>query len=477
MEPISNNYARSYYEMFILSLLLVFSPAKVLAFVIPFIALFWFIVRSKSGASFKRFVLINFAWVLLLFFYSWYSQQIGLDFIAANASLSYLNYASIFLILVIPAAIISPTYNYEKYARFLLYVILIEGSIGIVQRILGAVFRPFAKGDVVEGTINPLSFFFGHSGFGNQFFAINMVFLLIFCFPFVYGKKRIWIAFFMIGFLALVLASVGHVFYSFLLAVVVTYLIFEGWTLLLKIKMLIMLVGIVSAMLLTLAKLDPGVFNASQRQFEVFLNGETPKAQAATVAFTQLARQYPTIHLVGIGPAQYSSRAGTIASGTYYNLSVYFANLPVLKMGMTAPFKKYVLSTWLKVQTNLDTYGNSTMYRPFFSWLSIYVEFGGLTWLLLFLIIINQIRVLKIKYHSLERAPGNQTIKLMALSCCAAILFLFFIGLYENYYETSQGIFIGILLILLMRAHFGSHWRIHQPMAGASVVKKELVTK
>jgi hypothetical protein len=478
MGLISDNYAKSYYEMFILTLILTFSPSKLLGFVIPFIAIFCFIVRSRSGLSFKRFVLINLAWILLLFFYNWYSQQIGLDFNSSNAFLSYLNYASILFILVFPTALTSQTYNYEKYARFLLYVILIEGCVGIMQRILVVGYKNSLSSDAVEGTINPLSFAIGHSGFGNQFFAINMVFLLIFCFPYVFCKKKFWISFYIIGFIALVLASVGHVFYSLLLAILVTYLIFEGWRLLLNIRMLVILVCIASGMLFTLAKLDPGVFNASQRQLEMFVSGETPKAKAVEVVFTELAKEYPTVHLVGIGPAQYSSRAGTIASGTYYNLSVYFLKIPFLDMGMTVPFKKYVYKTWIHVQTDTGSFGNSTMYRPFFSLLSVYVEFGGLTIMLLFLIIFYQILLLKGKYRSVKHSANSRAIKLIALSCSTAILFLFFIGVYENYYETGQGIFTGILLILLMRSFVSTKSAIQQPfIAGANAVKQEMVTK
>jgi hypothetical protein len=478
MGLISENYAKSYYEMFIMSLILSLSPSKLIGFIIPFICIFWFLVRSKSGVSFKRFVLINFAWCLLLIFYNLYSPQIGLDFNISNAFLSYLNYASALFILVFPSAIISQDYNFEKYARFSLYIMLIEGCIGILQRILVVVFRKYSTGDVVEGTINPLSFMYGHSGFGNQFFAINMVFLLIFCFPYVYYKKRSWILFYLIGFIALVLASVGHVFYSLLMALLVTYLIFEGWNLLLNIKRFVMLLSMVSLMLFTLAKLDSGVFNASQRQLDMFITGETPKAKAVEVVFTKLVREYPTIHLVGLGPAQYSSRAGTIASGTYYNLSVYFLRIPFLDMGMTTPFKKYVLKTWLYVQTNLNSFGNSTMYRPFFSLLSVYVEFGGLTIMLLLLLIFQQLRLLKVNYRSLESSGGSKTVKLLALSCSTAILFLFFIGFYENYYETSQGIFSGILLILVMRAHVRSQSDIIQPIiVQANPVKQEMVVK
>jgi hypothetical protein len=478
MGSISKNYAKTFYEMFIISLILSLSPSKALGFTIPFIAIFWFIVRSRSGVSFKRFVLIHLAWVLILFFYNWYCQQIGFDFISSNAFISYLNYASIIFILAFPAAIISRTYDYEKYARILLYVILIEGCVGIMQRILVVGNKYSLYSDAVEGTINPFSFIVGHSGFGNQFFAINMVFLLIFCLPYVYSKKKTWILFYLTGFIALVLASVGHVFYSLLLAILVTYLIFEGWTLLLNIRMSVFLLAIVSGMLFTLAKLDPGVFNASQRQFEMFISGETPKAKAMEVVFNELVKEYPTTHLIGIGPAQYSSRAGTIASGTYYNLSTYFLSLPLLEMGMTAPFKKYVSIPWLHFQSNLETFGNSTMYRPFFSLLSVYVEFGGLTVLLLLFMIFYQIHLLKVKYRSLGSTASSKTVKLLALSCSTAILFLFFIGLYENYYETAQGIFTGILLILVMRALVRTKSDILQPsLPNASPVEQEMAIK
>jgi hypothetical protein len=478
MGLIPDNYAKTYYEMFIISLILSLSPSKSLGFTIPFIAIFWFIVRSKSGVSFKRFVLINFGWVLILLFYNWYCHQIDLDFNSSNAFLSYLNYASLFFIIVFPSAILSQDFNYEKYAKLILYVILIEGCVGIMQRILAMTYKRNSLGDVVEGTINPLSFYYGHSGFGNQFFAMNMVFLLIFCFPFVYSKKKVWILYYLTGFIALVLASVGHVFYSLLLAIIVTYLIFEGWRLLLNIRLLVILISLVAGMLFTLAKMDPGVFNASQRQLEMFTSGETPKANAVEVVFTDLVKQYPTTHLVGIGPGQYSSRAGIIASGTYDKLSDFFTSLPFLDVGMSVLFRKYVLKTWMYVQTNIDAFGYSTMYRPFFSLLSVYVEFGGLTFMLLLLTIFYQIHLLKVKYQRTERSPGSKAVRLIALSCSTAILFLFIIGLYENYYETAQGIFTGLLLILIMRALVRSNPDRQQPeIVKVNPANQEMVTQ
>ncbi|MGV3502902.1 MAG: hypothetical protein ACO1O1_04295 [Adhaeribacter sp.] len=452
MGPVSDNYARAFYEMLLISLILSFSPFKALGYLQAFICIGWFLVRSKSGDTFRRLVMVQLAWGALLLFYNCYSRQIGLDFNNSNAILSYMHYVAILLIPVIPAGVISGSFSYEKYARVLLWVIGLEGCLGILQRMLVFTFRAYTSGDVVEGTINPFSFITGHSGFGNQFYSINMVCLLLFCFPYAYYKRKAWLASFLAGFLALVLASVGHVFYSLMLAILVTYLLFAGWTLLLNIRMLVIVLSLVSAMLLTLAQLDPGVFYTSQRQLAMITSGESPKAQAMEVVFTKLVQEYPTTHLVGLGPGQYSSRAGLIASGTYERLSDHFSSIPVLRFGMTVPFKKYVNGPWTYVQNNLEAFGNSTMYRPFFSLLSVYTEFGGLGLLLLLLLLGYQLRLQKEKYRQLKTSGREKALRLLPISCSTAMLFLFFIGFYENYYETVQGIFTGILLILAMRA-------------------------
>ncbi|WP_224999908.1 hypothetical protein [Cesiribacter sp. SM1] len=448
-------YDKPFFEAFIIALLLCLSPSKAIGLIIPFLCAFWFITRSKSGSSFKRLVLLIIWWGLVLLFYQFYNAQIGSDFNVSNGILSFVSYASIFIVLVFPALLTSEKYSYDKYAKLLIYVILFEGCWGIMQKILAPIIIRSSSGDVVEGTINPFSFIYGHSGFSNQFFAINIVCLLIFCFPFVYKNKR-FIIHYGIGIIALLLASVGHVFYSFILATSITYFIFEGTKLLFRIKTLALFFTAIAIILSLFATLDPKVWANSLDAYDSFINGKTPKSQAVIIAVNDLGNQYPTMHLVGMGPGEYSSRTGIIASGSYFSLSDFFTGLPFLNIGISDSYRQHVLSHWLRIQKiairESTSWATSTMARPYFSILSVYTEFGGLGLLLLLSVIFHQVFLLKREYRRVTSSANKTTLKQIAFGCTSIILFLFLIGLYENYYETSQGIFVGILLILVMRS-------------------------
>nr|WKN40075.1 hypothetical protein K4G66_15380 [Tunicatimonas sp. TK19036] len=450
MSSVQNNYPQAFFESFVIGLLLTLSPSKALGFAIPLICIVWFIYRSRSGNTFKRVLFVLLGWGVLMMFYSLYNYYFGWRYNISNGIVSFIHYASLLFIVVFPAALLNERYSYKRYAKVLMYVILFEGMWGIMQRGLAQVILGRNDGDIVEGTINPLSFIQGHSGFSNQFFAMNMVFFLVFCFPFVASsgslKAKLASA---IGLLALVFASVGHVFYSLLLAIVVTYIVFEAHRILLSAKTLFVFLIAGGGMLLLLSQLDPDIYYGAQRQALMFLEGDSPKAKAVQIAFNEVGKEYPLMHLLGVGPGQYASRAGIIASGTYGGLSDFFTSIPVLNVGATELFDRYIRSTWVYVQNNIEAFGNSTMYRPFFSLLSVYVEFGGIVFFLMLFTVVSQVFRLRKKYYQLK---DKKQLRLLCFCCSSAILFLFFIGLYENYYETSQGIFVGILLILVMHS-------------------------
>jgi hypothetical protein len=119
---------------------------------------------------------------------------------------------------------------------------------------------------------------------------------------------------------------------------------------------------------------------------------------------------------------------------------------------MSVPFAQYVQDLWLSLF--FDSAGNyvhrlnntSSTYQPFFSWLSMYTEFGliGLGTSLAFLAHI----LFRTKKHI--RFPNQ---RLTALSIGAGSLFLFLLGLQENYWETPQAIFIGLLLMKVQYAN------------------------
>ena len=437
---------RFFFEGFVLALILTFLPFKAIAFTIPFLFFFLLLVRSKSGLLIKKFtfLVLLIGGILSIYFVVYQFDQH--TFILSNGLLSFINYSSFLILLLIPKNIVSEKYNYEYYVRAVLPLMFVEGLYGIGQRIISS-FRGINHGDLVEGTINPFSAFLGStSGFGNQFFAINLIFLLVFCFPYVYKQKKGRVAF-ATAFLAVLLASVGHVFYSLILAIIIILVYYESGSALLRPKRLMLMIAIPAFMIVTLATLDENVYNDASRQAGLFLSGETPKSKAIEIVFQKVSEDYPALHFIGLGPGQYSSRAGIIASGQYGPLSEFFTKLPFFNLGMTEVFRENVLHYWLDYQNN-SGYGNSTMNRPFLSLLSVYAEFGSFTFIGLIVFIAFYVHQSKVRYENAKKLK-DQTAMLMCFVFSTSLLFLVLIGLYENYYEAPQGVFVGTLLIFV----------------------------
>jgi hypothetical protein len=439
---------RFFFEGFLLAIILTFLPFKAIAFTIPFIFFLLLLVRSKSGLLIKKFtflVLISGA-VLSGYFVIYLFEDH--TFIVSNGILSFISYSSFLILFLIPKNIISEKYNYEFYVKVLLPFMLVEGLYGISQRTI-SFFKGINHGDLVEGTINPLSAFVGStSGFGNQFFTINLIFLLIFCFPYVYKEKK---GMFSYGtaFLAVILASVGHAFYSLILAVILVLVYYEGKSVLVRPKRLMIMVAIPALMVIAIATFDEKVYNDSARQANLFFSGDTPKSKAIEIVFQKVSKEYSFMHSIGLGPGQYSSRAGLIASGHYGPLSEFFLKLPFFNLGMTEAFRENVLHYWLDYQDN-SGYGNSTMNRPFLSLLSLYSEFGAFTLTALMVLVAYYIHQSKKMYRKAKKMK-EQTNMLLCYVFSTSLLFLIFIGLYENYYEAPQGVFIGTLLIFIVK--------------------------
>ena len=438
-------YDKPFFEVFILCIILTFSPSKAIGMMIPVIAMIWYLIRSGSGEVFKRFILVVCAWAILVLGYNLHASLINIDFVTSNALLSFFHYSSFLLFFIFPQNVSSEKYNYEHFSKLILNILLFEGLFGIMQKILAPFLVGNISGDVVEGTINPLSFVSGHSGFSNQFYAINMGFFMIFSLPYIYKNKGKRIHF-CIALIGVILASVGHVFFSMVLAVIISYCVFKSRSFLKIFGVVVVVAGVVFAVV------DAATFDKPRRQAQMFFDGETPKSQAIGVAIGQVGSKYPTMHLVGLGPGQYSSRAGVIASGTYGPLSDLFRSIPVLDFRSAPLFRTYVQEVWEAVERNGDRYGNSTMYRPFFSLLSLYTEFGGIIFLLILAFLIYQIAALKRYYRMLGKDPKNLTARQLTIVTSVCLLFLFFIGMYENYFETPQGVFLGLLLIILSKS-------------------------
>jgi hypothetical protein len=436
--------ARYFFESFVTVLIFTFLPFKAIGFAIPLLFLAVLLIRSRSAAVTKRLILlVSGCGLILLFYYIAFLFE-SHHFILSNGILSFISYSSFLVLFLLPKNIVSQRYDYRRMVKVILPLMAFEGAYGILQRLISSL-RGVHHGDLVEGTISPFSVFIGAtSGFGNQFYAMNMIFLLIFCFPYVYQNRKGLIPF-GIGLLGVILASVGHVFYSLVFATIVTILYFEARSIIFDPKRLIIVAAAPIFLIVALAVLDENVFNDASRQARNFINGDTPKSKAIEIVFTKVSDEYPSIHLIGLGPGQYSSRAAIIASGQYGSLSEFFTKLPFLSLGIPEAFKEHVLVYWNDYKKN-SGYGNSTMNRPFLSLLSFYAEYGAVLFAALLLGVAYLMGRAKSMYNKVKYAGAGPE-KLMPYSFSISLLFLLMIGVYENYYETPQGIFVGLLLI------------------------------
>src|SRR5690606_13693093 len=89
---------------------------------------------------------------------------------------------------------------------------VIQAALGIVQALYGASLSgsfDIANGDYVEGTIHP--WLPSGRSFSNPMFAANMAVMLLALAPYIMKRRRRYFFPFLLGSMALILASVVHV--------------------------------------------------------------------------------------------------------------------------------------------------------------------------------------------------------------------------------------------------------------------------
>lgn len=436
-------YARPYYESFMVALFITLLPSRMLAYVAPFITLFWFIIRSHSGKTIYRtvFSFIIFC-VLVAFYYCMYAWE-GVRFLTGNAVVALCTYGTLLLVLILPNEKISDSnFTYNKYAGILKYVILLESLIGIFQ-FLAVSLGGFGmlSGDAVQGTIGLLVFMTDNPGFGNQMFAINMAFFLLFFAPHVLSRRKDYYVI-ALGLFSLMLSGVLHVFVGLLAALVFTILFYRRNILFSDLHKTILFVGLAGVLLVSIELIMPGVSNSAQAFWKVYRDGKSPKTKAINTALYRLPERYPLVYVIGLGPGQYSSRAGLMSSGDYFDQKVSF-----LPNEVSQPFKEHVSVTWKAYTEDAAGFGNSTMHRPFFSLLSVFAEFG----LIGFGLFVGIIGALFFKLRKLFFFyKGLQVTNYYLCFCLGVFLItLFNVSVFENYLETTQAILPGMMLFKL----------------------------
>lgn len=424
-----------------IAILMSFSPFKALGQLAPvaFLVGVIIVVRIRPG----RHIVKLGTW---LFFYVF----AGLIYYILVPEFSFLSYflflltISSFLILLLD---FKPILNHSlitKISSFLVALALFEAIYGASQAVVG-VSRSgtfdYGTGDIVRGTVEPSFTPLGLGG--NQIFAIQMSTILIFIIattpPRMSRGRILALSAILVSWL---LASVLHtVLYFSVAAIIAAFLSLRLDLRRLTIRLAKTHVAVLACGVFLLA-LVPVVLPSNLATLPQFIRGNlsigpyspSHKARAIFNTLFLLPEEFPGQPIVGMGPGQYSSRASLIRTGEYLK-------------GTTVPLPRYVAKATERNILSLyrdfhvqHPHGASS-FLPFFSWLTLYGEMGALGMLMVAGIIIAMIRQLA--------SRTSKDFPRMNYACIALLLYIALLGLHDNYWEFTQAIFPGVLLLKL----------------------------
>lgn len=434
----SSVYARAYFYVFLLGMVLCWSPSKPLAYLAPWLGIGLFLLLTRSQRVLARVLLILLIWAAPLPLYALLTP----GFVLHSAMLTLLTYGTFIFLFAIPTKPLANPRLSERMLTVARWVLLFEASWGILQGLASASRTGTfdgATGDAVAGTIRPFTVY---PDFSNAMFATNVALLLLCLFPsFVQERKGKLPV--LLGSIALILASVLHVLLLLAISVAVAFVLYYPGFFKRKAGLFSLFgLSVLALLAVVLLSNNFATVNSFARQT---IAGETPRSQTVSRVVTEATVQYPWLSLIGIGPGQFSSRAGLIGTGMYFGGPENPKPIPLLPQGMSTPFEEYVLDTWLRMALNPTINDTSSTYKPFFSWLSIYVEWGLIGVLLALGITGNLLwRVWRRRSYSSQR--------LQSAMISAGIMFIFLLGIQENYWEVSQAIFVGTVLLKMQYA-------------------------
>lgn len=438
-----NSYQKIFYYGFILVNILNLSPFKTLAYFTPFI----FIILMFLFTDDKYLIILRsiyFIIILVILFYAYYI--IYDNFVFQNYLLSILTYSSFYPLLFIDNKKIADDYLLNKMLKVSLIVFTFEAVYGIIQAVYGFYVRGYFlgnSGDFVEGTIHPQ--LNTEASFSNPMFAVNLTMLLIAVLVYMKKYNRNVKINVMIGILTLFLASVIHVIIFLSIASFFSILLFYrkelSHLIFMKTKWRFSSFILIGTIVIAVIAL---IFDRKEQIIDLenqYLLNEVPRAIATNNFFDDIVPENKEAIFIGLGPGQFSSRASLIGSGKYLGGINNPRSVPLLKNKSNYFADQYIISL-IEKTANIEYYGSSQ--QPFYSWLSIISEFGIVVFIAIIGFIFYLIRKLKI-------ASGKSSnIRFLAALTSTGIIFLFLLGMQENYYEIPQAIFIGILLLQVM---------------------------
>ncbi|MBF0117432.1 MAG: hypothetical protein HQK79_01235 [Desulfobacterales bacterium] len=435
-----NSIQKAYYQAFLFSLLVCLSPFKGLAYITPFLSLAWIILKKPDSQIFNNI----FKWFCLSIFLIFIHAPFIDNFAFGSSIISIITYGSFAFIAIIPARLISSEILFERMLFWIKNIFLIEAFIGISQALysysMSGTFD-LSNGDAVQGTIHITPAY--EPSFSNPMFTANMVFLMIAILPSFILKNKAKIHC-IVGSIAIILASVIHILIIFVFSFILSQVIYKFGLMRQKIFLTI---SFLFLCVISISLLESNFANLPN-YIENMFKGEYPRSKMVIKVFHDIPKRYPLMPLIGFGPGQFSSRAGLIGTGMYLGGGETARNLPLFPNEMSKPFEEEFLDMWL-FTTLAQGQGYGSTHQPHFSFLSVYTEFGAIFLFLIFLRV--SVIILKIKKNTdLIKRFDRQ---IFSTSLTTGIFFVFFLGIQENYWEITQAIFPGLMILKILYAN------------------------
>lgn len=435
---------RRFLILYIVALLMVFSPSKALGQLSALLFIAGLIVFVRIRTLRHMFVFWLFGLVYI---------GLGIAYLLFMPGFLIVNYAlvlvttSALLILLCDFSTVATPWLLRKVGLCSLGMISFQAMYGFIQAAVAFTQTgslDLANGDFVRGTIEP-GFDFIPSA-SNPIYAILLSVLLLMSFALTSGRPSpINFILYMLVAIAWVLASVMHTILFFLAAVVATVIIWKlipGPRSVLKTSQLLQGLSFATILLLV-AVLVPLLLPQNFSTIPVYLErtldisplAASEKARATFYTLYVLPEDRPIQPWIGLGPGQYSSRASLMLSGEYLRDNP----LRFLGRHVSPETDRYILELWRQFLAFRPN-GGST-YFPFYSWLSVYGELGmiGIS------LTLSAIGTFVLTF----RRRVSAVFPRLPFALTVLILYLALLGLQDNYWEFTQAMLPALILLKL----------------------------
>lgn len=407
--------------LFVFSLVLVSIPIKNFAYIVPPLYLVAQLFWLDTATAVRTLLAIAFTTCiscLSLFVDSSRGQVVNLPGVLLGA----LTLLPLFMMITARFDHRVDEASFRLISRIVAWYVILQAIVGAVQ------LAASGNSDAVCGTLGLFDFLLGSITITQVYFGflmLSMVLFLLLDYSTLLAKVGI-----VAGVIVSALSQSGHqsVFFA------VSLLCFA----VLQSRHLKMMVGVgcvlIGLLTLVLYWYPDTVDNSKQWYDKTINTPDSPKRLAVQGA--KIILSDPKNLLLGTGLGQYSSRAALITSGEMLRLP-----LPALVTGQSDYYRNYLAPSFEVFKERGE---GSAISKPYFTWLSILVEFGVLqSMAILFLAIAMVGKCITYMYDSsLSKARTGMVgaIGFVFLVLCCSV---------ENYAEFPQAIFIPYLLFVV----------------------------